>query len=152
MCSQSHIHPCNGVKSRMGGWDLMCAFYPFCKGNIDLTEVQILLLCKAGFILNCSTTSIDHLTALSHCLIYLLNSGGRSHWGCKGGTVPPLTAKKLPKIRKKRVKIGKKRGKIGKKRQNREGSFPLPLLTDRAGYATAFETKYLATGGWNHSG
>ena len=37
-----------------------------------------------------------------------------------GGRVPPLTVKKMPKIRKKRVKIKKKSGKtgeIGKKRQ-----------------------------------
>ena len=33
--------------------------------------------------------------------------------GARGGRVPPLTAKKLPKI-------GKKRGKSGKKRKNRE--------------------------------
>ena len=29
-----------------------------------------------------------------------------------------------------------KEGKIAQKRKNREGSFTLPLLTDRAGYAT----------------
>ena len=34
-------------------------------------------------------------------------------------------------------KLGK-RGKIGKKRQNQEGSFTLPLLTDTAGYAIAY--------------
>ena len=67
----------------------------------------------------------------------------RSHWGCKGGRVPPLTAKKLPKIGKNLEKIRKnreKRGEIGKKRQ-KSGRFffffTLPLLTDRAGYATA---------------
>ena len=38
---------------------------------------------------------------------------------------------------KKLSKIGKKSGRIGEnKRKNREGSFTLPLLTDRAGYAT----------------
>ena len=61
--------------------------------------------------------------------------------------MPPLTAKNLPKIGKKRGKIRKnreERGKIGEKEEksgrkgkNREGSFTLPLLTDRAGYATA---------------
>ena len=62
--------------------------------------------------------------------------------GCKGrGRVPPLTVKKLPKIGKKRKKSGKiweKRGEIGKKMQ-KSGRFffTLPLLTDRAGYATA---------------
>ena len=47
----------------------------------------------------------------------------RSHWGSRGGRVPPLTATNLPKIGKKREKSGKirkkwgKRGQIGKKRQ-----------------------------------
>ena len=31
-------------------------------------------------------------------------------------------------------------GRIGKKRQNLEGSFTLPLLTDGAGYATSYQT------------
>ena len=43
--------------------------------------------------------------------------------------MPPLTAKNLPKIGKNRKKF----------RKNREGSFTLPLLTDRAGYATGEE-------------
>ena len=38
---------------------------------------------------------------------------------------------------KKRKKLGKKREKSGRKGKNQEGSFTLPLLTDRAGYATA---------------
>ena len=33
-------------------------------------------------------------------------------------------------------KIAKNREKEGRKRKNREGSLTLPLLTDRAGYAT----------------
>ena len=64
--------------------------------------------------------------------------------GVKGGRVHPLTAKNLPKIGKKREKIRKnreKKEKIGKKRKNREGSFTLPLLTDRAGYATVPNTE-----------
>ena len=69
----------------------------------------------------------------------------RSHWGGKGGRVPPLTAKicqKSGKNQENRKKIRQnreKRGKIGKKRQNWEVSFTLPLLTDRAGYATALK-------------
>ena len=50
---------------------------------------------------------------------------------------------KRGQIRKKRGKRGKKSGKIGKKEEklgrkgkDGEGSFTLPLLTDRAGYAT----------------
>ena len=65
----------------------------------------------------------------------------RSHWGCKGGRALPLTAKNLPKsgkrLRGKIRKIAKKEEKSGRKGKNREGSFTLPLLTDRAGCATA---------------
>ena len=57
--------------------------------------------------------------------------------------MPPLTAKNLPKIGKNQEKSGKNQEKSGKKRKNREEtaknreiSFALPLLTDRAGYAT----------------
>ena len=57
--------------------------------------------------------------------------------------MPPLTAKTLPKIgggeegenQEKSGERGKKSGKRGKI-GIREGSFTLPLLTDRAGYAT----------------
>ena len=63
-----------------------------------------------------------------------------NHWGGGGGgRVPPLTANNLLKIKKNREKIRKKRGnrgKLGRKGKNREGPFTLPLLTDRAGYAT----------------
>ena len=49
--------------------------------------------------------------------------------------MPPLTVKKLPKIGKNQENWKKKEksGRIGK---NWKGSFTLPLLTDRAGYAT----------------
>ena len=40
------------------------------------------------------------------------------------------------KKREKSGKIGKKEGKSGRKGKKREASFTLPLLTDRAGYAT----------------
>ena len=59
--------------------------------------------------------------------------------GGSRGRVPPLTAKNLPKIWKKREKIRKNREReeeSGRKGKNREGSFTLPLLTDRAGYDT----------------
>ena len=45
--------------------------------------------------------------------------------------MPTLTVKILPKIRKMREKIRKNLEKEGKIRKNREGSFTLPLLTDR---------------------
>ena len=50
--------------------------------------------------------------------------------------MPPLTAKKLPKIGKNQEKSGKNYEKSGGggKGKNREVSFTLPLLTDWAGY------------------
>ena len=87
---------------------------------------------------------IKGLLILSHCPIILVASwvsppqGSAkqwcSYWGGKGCRVPPLTAKNLPKIGKKRGKsgkIGKKEEKLGRKGKNWEGSFTLPLLTDR---------------------
>ena len=56
--------------------------------------------------------------------------------GGQGGAEYSLTAKILPKILKKREKSGEMRGKIGKKRKKSGRFFTLPLLTDRAGYAT----------------
>ena len=54
----------------------------------------------------------------------------------QGGRVPTLTAKKLPKTEEKRGNIRKNQEneeKSGRKGENWEGSFTLPLLTDRAG-------------------
>ena len=64
-----------------------------------------------------------------------------SQYRGKGGRVPPSTAKKCQKSGrgKKSGKREENRGKeekSGRKGQNREGSFTLPLLTDRAGHAT----------------
>ena len=53
----------------------------------------------------------------------------RSRWG----RVPP--AKNLPKNRGKEGGNREKEEKSGRKGKNRDGSFTLPLLTDRAGYA-----------------
>ena len=52
--------------------------------------------------------------------------------------MPPLTAKNLPKI-------GGKEEKSGRKGKNWEGSFTLPLLTDRAGYATDCKPLWMST-------
>ena len=88
---------------------------------------------------------IWEVLSLCHCwqvgLAILLGAGlseqWRSHWGVKGGRVPPLRAKTIAKKSGKRAeKIRKKREKIGKKRKNRDGSFTLPLLIDTAGYTT----------------
>ena len=64
----------------------------------------------------------------------------RSYWGGKGGRVPPLTAKICQKSGKNQEKLGKKEEKSGRKGKNREVSFTLPLLTDKAGYATELST------------
>ena len=65
-----------------------------------------------------------------------------SHLGGKGQSATPDN-EKIAKNRENSGKIGKKSGKIGEKEEksgrkgkNREVSFPLPLLTDRASYAT----------------
>ena len=66
--------------------------------------------------------------------------------GSRGARCPPRQWKISQKLRKrgkksgKWGKIGKKREKIRKRRKNWEGSFTLPLLTDRAGYATRYCT------------
>ena len=67
---------------------------------------------------------------------YAPGGSGIATGGSREGRVPPLTANNLLKIGEKREKIRKKKEKIGKKRKNREGFFTLPLLTDRAVYAT----------------
>ena len=70
-------------------------------------------------------------------------SSGVAIGGVKVGQIAPLTTTKCPKNGRKsgeKGEIGKKRGK---KRKNREEKakigkgLTLPLLTDRAGYATA---------------
>ena len=76
----------------------------------------------------------------------ILNSGVAMGGGGHEGRVSPLTAKKNPKIGKKRGKIGKKRKNRGRKVKNWESSFTLPLLTDRAGYATDIKgQRYIAS-------
>ena len=62
-----------------------------------------------------------------------------SHWGARGKSITPDSKKK---IAKNRGKIRKKEDKLGRKCKNLEGSFTLPLLTDRAGYATVTQTPH----------
>ena len=50
--------------------------------------------------------------------------------------MPSLRAKNLPKIGKKKGKIRENQEKSERKGKNQEGSFALPLLADRASYAT----------------
>ena len=63
------------------------------------------------------------------------NVSGVASIGARGQRAP-LNSEKIVKNREKREKSGKREGKSGRKGQNREGSFTLPLLTNRAGYAT----------------
>ena len=65
----------------------------------------------------------------------MLNSGVATG-GQRGGQSAPIDSKTITKKSGKRGKNRKKRGKIGKKRQQLGRSFTLPLLIDRAGYAT----------------
>ena len=55
-------------------------------------------------------------------------------WHSHGGQSATHDSKKFAKNQEKSEK---KRKKSGRKGKNWEGSFTLPLLTDRAGYATA---------------
>ena len=59
--------------------------------------------------------------------------------GGQGGHRGRAEWKICQKWEKKREKIRKKREKIEKKRKNQEGSFTLPLLTDKAGYTTKYK-------------
>ena len=59
----------------------------------------------------------------------------------QGGQSATPNSEKFAKKSGKREKIRKNRGKkeeSGRKGKNQEGSFTLPLLTDRAGYATSY--------------
>ena len=55
----------------------------------------------------------------------------------EGQSAPHDSTRENAKNLEKLGKNQENRGKIRKKRKNRKGSFTLPLLTDRAGYATA---------------
>ena len=56
--------------------------------------------------------------------------------GGQGGAEYPPDSEKFAKNWEKEGKNQEKEEKSGRKGKNREGSFTLPLLTDRAGYAT----------------
>ena len=61
----------------------------------------------------------------------------RSHWGGKGGKVPPLTAKMCQKLGKRGKKSGKKR-KYQEEKEKIGKFLSLCPLTDKAGYATVW--------------
>ena len=75
----------------------------------------------------------------------IISQNPRSSIGGRKGAerAPPWQQKKLPKIRKKRAirereeKSIRKGKNLGRKGKNWEGSFTLPILIDRASYATA---------------
>ena len=85
---------------------------------------------------------LSEATMVTYASFHYCNNGQWcNHWGSReGGRVPPLTAKKIAKNWEKegknQEKSGKQVEKLGRKGKNREGSFTLPLLTDKAGYAT----------------
>ena len=87
-------------------------------------------------------TVISCILVLSHMFSSNGLFSGVASIGARGDRVPPLTVKIVSKKGKnweKERKIGKnqeKEEKSGRKGQNRDGSFTLPLLTNRAGYAT----------------
>ena len=121
------------------GWPLIRSHRKYALGTHTLPPFQVYLL---------HTLKDDETHSRT---LHTYGQQWRSHWGWqRGGRVPPLTAKNLPKIGKKRGKsrkigektgkIGKKRGKSGRKGKSWEVAFTLPLLTDRAGYATDRQT------------
>ena len=71
----------------------------------------------------------------------------RSHWVARGAEYHPWQREICQKSGKRGGKEGKNqknRGKIGRKGKNREGSFTLTLLTDRAGirYCSAWSYRW----------
>ena len=80
--------------------------------------------------------------AKSRRLVSGIATGGG---GVRGQSATPGSEKiaKNGEKGRKSGKIGEKEDKLGRKGKNREGSSTLPLLTDRAGYATASSTKYV---------
>ena len=127
-------------------------------GHLDPTPLRLsvryarfsLLGHKTLFIQHPAVPNPAHAHGIKSILAFIKNETPlllqwRSQYRGKGGRVSPLTAKKIVKNREKEGKIREKRGKIRKKlrkrgkirKKNQEGSFTLPLRTNRAGYATA---------------
>ena len=71
----------------------------------------------------------------------MLLYSGVATGGSRGQSATPDSekfAKNLEKEGKNQEKSGKREEESGRKGKNLEGSFTLPLLTDRAGYATMY--------------
>ena len=101
--------------------------------------VELILVDKT-FCENCSQIILKWLQPNSFWEMYFFieeslyaKKQWRSHWGGKGGRVPPLTSKKLPKIGKTQGKIGQNSGKIGEKEEQsgRKGKNWVPPLTSK---------------------
>ena len=67
----------------------------------------------------------------------MLFYSGVPTWGSRGQSATP-DSEKFAKDQEKEGKNREKEEESGRKGKNREGSFTLPLLTDRAGYATMY--------------
>ena len=106
-------------------------------------KVKTLFVLKVPFIqIICSHNTYNGKTILLTLRLFLhsivLNICVAKEWGVGAEwRVPPLAAK-FAKIGK-RKKFRKKEDKSGRKGKNWEGSFTLPLLTDRVGYATGYQ-------------
>ena len=82
-------------------------------------------------LLNLLHVTTENVLKHVKCHLNVLKSSGVATGGSRGKSAP-LDSKESPKR-------GENLGKVersGRKGKNREGSFILPLLTDRAGYAT----------------
>ena len=73
---------------------------------------------------------------LDPCKGWSMHISGVATGGARGAECHPWQQKICQKSGKKREKSGKKEEKSRRKGKNWEGSFTLPLLTDRADYAT----------------
>ena len=76
--------------------------------------------------------NIRQVSTLKLCYLPTAVSRGVATGGARRAECHPDSEQ----IAKNWEKEGKNQEKLGKKKKNREGSFTLPLLTDRAGYAT----------------
>ena len=118
--------------------------FPLC----DVINNSHLSLYRHGEILLCNPATHFHYS-ISILDFAILFDQWSSQYGGKGGAECPLDREKFAKNQEKegksgekREKIRKKEEKLGRKGKNWEGSFTLPLLTDKGGYATVFDAKY----------
>ena len=105
------------------------------KSHIDCRNQNVLRRCNKGSVNRGSNTVNGWLDVYSGIATGVARGAVCHTWQQK-------ICQKSRKRREKSWKIGKKSGKIGEKKEkserndkNREISFTLPLLTDRAGYA-----------------